>query len=332
MAALLPAAAACGSAAKAGAGGPGTVTELRYQGQAGAVGFAELAQDLGYLDGVRLKWVGNTTSGPQDIQSVATGQTDFGAAFNGAIIKLRAARAPIRAVAGWYGADDKTHVGFFVKEDSPIRNARDLIGKKVGVNTLGAHFEAATKEYLRRGGLTPEEAEQVQLVVVPPVSTEQALRQGQIDVAALSGVLRDKALERGGVRALYTDFALFGPFTGGAVVFREDFVARNRDVVEKFVAGYAKAVRWTQTHTPAEVIERSTKIIQKRGRNEDASNVRYWKSSGLAAPGGVLSDQDFQRWIDWLVREGEIRPGQVKPGDVYTNEFNPFASGTGVAS
>ncbi len=44
-------------------------TELRYQGWASKVLYPELAEDLGYLAPVKLKWVGNTTSGPQDIQA-----------------------------------------------------------------------------------------------------------------------------------------------------------------------------------------------------------------------------------------------------------------------
>jgi len=74
-------------------------TELRYQGWTGQVLFPELADDLGYLAPLRLKWVGNTISGPQDIQTVAIGDVDFGGAFYGAIIKLIAAKAPIKAVA-----------------------------------------------------------------------------------------------------------------------------------------------------------------------------------------------------------------------------------------
>ena len=54
-------------------------------------------------------------------------------------------------------------------------------------------------------------------MAIPPVSGEQALRQGQVEVSALSGVLRDKALERGGIRTLFNDSDLFGNFTGGVL-------------------------------------------------------------------------------------------------------------------
>jgi len=69
--------------------------ELRYQGFAGVVTYPELAEDLGYLAPIKLKYVGNTISGPQDIQTVVTGDTDFGGAFNGAVVKLVAAKAPV---------------------------------------------------------------------------------------------------------------------------------------------------------------------------------------------------------------------------------------------
>lgn len=325
--ALAIALAGCGGQGAAATGGAG-VTELRYQGSVGQVTFAELAADLGYLSGVRLKWVGNTISGPQDIQSVATGQIDFGGAFNGAIIKLRAAKAPIKGVIGYYGSDKESFSGYYVKQDSPIRTARDLIGKKIGVNTLGAHHEAVIKEYLKRNGLTPEEIKQVELVVVPPVNTEQAVRQGTLEVGTLGGVLKDKALERGGLRPLFTDVELFGPFTAGAVVFREDFIARDPETVKKFVAGFAKAIDWAQTHPRDEVIAKFEQIIAERGRNEDAGAVKFWKSTGIAGKGGVIADSEFTTWIDWLEREGELRPGQIKPGDLYTNEFNPYANGS----
>src|SRR3954471_24204327 len=189
---------ACGSSGASASGSQ--VKELRYQGSVGTVTLPELAADLGYLGDVTLKWIGNTISGPQDIQAATTGDVDFGGAFNGAIVKLAASKAPIKAVIAYYGADKDTFNGFYVLDGSPIRTARDLIGKKIGVNTLGAHAEAITKTYLARNGLSDEEIKQVELVVVPPVNTEQSLRQGQIDVASLSGILRDKAVARGGIR------------------------------------------------------------------------------------------------------------------------------------
>ncbi|MEV6152816.1 ABC transporter substrate-binding protein [Nonomuraea sp. NPDC052129] len=319
---LLLAVTACGTAQ-----GAAETQELRYQGSVGTVTFPELAEELGYLKPVKLKWIGNTTSGPQDIQTAATGQSDFGGAFNGAVVKLVAAKAPIKAVISYYGSDQNSYQGYFTLQDSPIHSARDLIGKKVGMNTLGAHAEAVLKEYLKRGGLTPAEIKQVELVAVPPVSAEQSLRQKQIDVAALGGILRDKALERGGLKTLFKDVDLFGDFSAGTYVLTDRFIKQNPNTTRKFVEATAKAIQWTQTHTREEVVAEFKKIIAKRARNEDATTVGFWKSSGVATKGGVIEPQEFQRWISWLEGAGEIKPGQIKPQDVYTNAYNPFVSG-----
>ena len=302
-------------------------TEIRYQGWTGQVTFTELADDLGYLTPLKLKWVGNTISGPQDIQTVVTGDTDIGGAFYGAIIKLIAAKAPVRAVIGYYGSDDSTYNGYFVKEDSPIRTARDLIGKKVAVNTLGAHLEFVLREYLARNGVSAAEAKQVTLVAVPPVTGEQALRQGSVDVTTLNGVLRDKALERGGLRKLFTDTDLFGNFTGGAYVLREKFIKDNPNTARKLIEGISRAIVWAQTTPPEEVRARFERIIAERKRNEDASPIKYWKSTGVASKGGLISDPEIQIWIDWLVKDGLLKPNQLRASDTYTNEFNFYRAG-----
>ncbi len=301
-------------------------TELRHQAAVGTVSFPELAEDLGYLAPLKLNFVGNTISGPQDIQTVVTGDTDYGVAFDGAVIKLIAAKAPIRAVIAAYGVDDQTWSGYYVPEDSPIHTARDLIGKKISMNTLGAHFEFVLREYLARNGLTSDEAKQVTMVVVPPVSAEQTLRARQVDVATLNGILRDKALERGGLRLLFSDYELYGAFNAGTYVFKDKFIERNPKTVARFVDGTSRAIEWARTTPRDQVIARMVAIIQKRGRGEDASTVGYWKTTGIDSTGGVIRERDFQIWIDWLVRAGELKPGELHAPSLFTNEFNPFSS------
>jgi ABC-type nitrate/sulfonate/bicarbonate transport system substrate-binding protein len=313
----------CGGTAAGGEGGQGSTTEvkeLRYQGWANQVTLPELAEDLGYLGDVKLTWVGNTISGPQDIQSVATGQTDFGGAFAGAVVKLVEAGAPVKAVINYYGEDEKTFNGFYVKADSPIKTARDFIGKKVAVNTLGAHSDAVINSYLRQNGLSEEEAKQVQLVVVPPNDTEEAIRRGQVDAGVLGGVLQDKAVAAGGLRSVFNDYSLFGTFAGGPYVLRDDFIAKNPNTARTFTTGVAKAIEWERNTPREEVIARFTKILNERGRNEDPAALQYWKSVGVPSK-GEIKDEDFTRWEKWLKDSGIIKD-QIDPQKLYTNEFN----------
>ncbi|MEW2586914.1 ABC transporter substrate-binding protein [Streptomyces virginiae] len=324
------AAVSCGTATAGGGSGSGSgsqVTTLKYQGSVGAVTLPELAADLGYLGDVKLEWVGNTISGPQDIQSAATGQTHFGGAFNGAIVKLASSKAPITSVISYYGSDQHSYSGYYVLEDSPIRSARDLIGKKVGMNTLGAHAQAMLEIYLQRNGVSKTDSAKVESLVIPPVNTEQVLRQKQIDVAVLGGVLRDKALATGGIRPLFTDFELLGPFSAGSYVMTKRFVKENPDTVRTFVTGVGKAIEWSRTTPHEQVIARMTEIVTKRGRNEDTATLKYWRSYGVAEAGGRISDKEFQVWLDWLAERGDIKEGQLKATDLYTNEFNGYGKG-----
>ena len=301
--------------------------ELRYQGSNGNVLYHELAQELGYLAPLKMKWVGNTISGPQDIQTVLTGDVDVGGAFNGAIVKLVAAKAPIRAVQGYYGVDDQTWYGFFVPENSPIKGPKDLIGKKVAMNTLGAHSEFMLREWLGRGGLTDEQIKQVTMLVVPPISAEQSLRQGQVDVAALGGILRDRALQTGGIRRLFADHELYGSFTAGSLVVTQKTLRERPNTVRKLLEATGRAIEWARTQPRDVVREKYAEIIKKRNRSEDPSIVQYWRSTGIAGRGGRIADREIQMWIDWLVKDGVIKQGQLKPSDVYTNDYNATPSG-----
>lgn len=302
------------------------ITELRYQSLPGVVSLPELAEDLGYLGPLKLNYVGSVQGGPQDLQALATGDVDVATAFNGAIIKLAAANVKIKSVVGSYGSDDKSWVGYYVKADSPIRTARDLIGKKVAVNTLGAHYEFVLKDYLTQQGLTPDDINKVELTVLPPASTEQSLRAGQVEAASLVSVFQDKALARGGIRKLFSDTDLYGSFTGGSYVFTQQFIQDHPETVQQFVSGIAKAVEWSKSTPREQVIARFKEIIHKRKRQENDQFVQYWRSYGVVEKGGLLTQQQFQRWIDLFVKQGQLKPSQINANSLFTNQFNPYAA------
>jgi ABC-type nitrate/sulfonate/bicarbonate transport system substrate-binding protein len=319
----------CGAPASAGAGSGSKgaeVKELRYEGSANNVVLPELAQDLGYLEDVKLNWVGNSTSGPASIQSAATGATDFGGAFSGAVVKLIEAGAPVKAVINYYGEDEKTFTGFYVTEDSPIRAPQDLIGKKIAVNTLGAHSDAVINSYLKKNGLSQEEIKQVQLVVVPPNDTEEAIRRGQVDAGSLGGVLQDNAIAKGGLRSLFSDYGIFGTFAGGQYVLRNDFIEQNPETTRIFTTGVAKAIEWARNTPREEVIARYKKIIDSRQRSESTETLKYWKSVGVPSK-GAITDEDFSKWSAWLKDTGIVST-DITPSKYYTNDFNDLLKGT----
>jgi len=299
---------------------------IRYQTSRSNMNLIELAKDLGYLEGIRLVELGDSKGGTESIHLVGIGEVDVGSSFNGAIIKAYAKGVELVSVVSNYGSDDVTNLSAFVLEDSPIREPRDLIGKKVGVNVLGAHLEFVTVEYLRQAGLSKEEISQVMFVTIPSTSAEQALKAGQLDVVLLNGVAKDGLLERGGARELFSDVDVMGRhFNAGTYFFTRKFIEQKPELARQFAEAIAKTIEWSRETPREEVIARMERIIRDRDPNESVDNLKYWKSFGIVTPGGVIQDEDFQVWIDWLVEHGELETGSVTPEDLYTNEFNPYA-------
>lgn len=304
----------------------GETTVLRYQDFAGQIGVAELAADLGYLPGLELRYIGDTTSGPQDIQATVTGDVAFGTAFNGSILRLAGAGAPITTVIAAQGLSPANRTSFAVRAGSRIRGPRALIGKRIGVNAVGAQSEDVLDMYLERAGLTPAQIRSVQLVVVAPAAMEQALRTGQVDAVATSGIPRDQAFAHGGLRELFSDYGLLGRTNADSIVMRNDFIAENPHTVRTFVSGVARALEWSAKHPRAQVTARMTRIAQHRRPPADTAPIQHWKGFAVATEGGAIAPREFAIWLRRLERGNRVPTGAVRLNALYTNAFNPYAS------
>jgi hypothetical protein len=118
------------------------------------------------------------------------------------------------------------------------------VRRQIGLSArslVGAHAEFMVREYLRRGGLSKEQIKDVTLVVTPPVNAEQSLRLGLVDVAALSGVMRDRALGGGGIRPLFTDRGLFGHFNSSTMSSECHDAAHTRDARPRVLRIYTSS-------------------------------------------------------------------------------------------
>lgn len=315
------------SACGASSGAEGEQTTIRYQTNAGIVDLPELADALGYFDqtNIKLDRVGDVQGGPESLRAVATDQVDYGGAFNGAIAKLASTGAPITAVIAYYGSSDDVSSSLLTLKKSGIDDARDLIGKKIAVNTLGANAEAVIDTYLANEGLSQDEIEQVTLVPLPGINSEAALREGQVDAAYLFGSLKEIALKNGGIEEVVNDIDLVGPYNGGSYVLSDRFIAENPNTTKEFVGAIAKALDYSQTHSVDEVREVMKDYLAEHDRADYAEALDLWKGTGVPAKGGVISDDDFTLWLDWLEAEGEVEADSIEPSEIYTNKFNPFA-------
>ncbi len=322
--------AACGSATADGKSPDGETTTIRYQSYAGQVDVLQLADALGYLDGLTLEKVGDVTGGPQSVQALTSHQVDISAScFFGAIAQLVATGAPIEAVVSTYGSSDKISSGIVTLAGSPIMDAKDLVGKKVAVNTLGANAEAVIDTWLKKSGLSDDEIKEVTLVPLPPLNTVQALQQHQIDAADI-GSGQIQATEATGVelQTLVKDTDVVGPYNGGGFAMTEDFLEQNPETSEQLVTGVAKAVRYIESHSRDEVLKVYDAWLQDNGYSEyvEAVDQNWGGSTGVATPEtAAISDGDISLWLDWLADRGDVDPSKIQPSDVYTNQYNDLA-------
>lgn len=315
----------CGAAA-GGSGGDGEETTVRYQSYAGAVDAFLLADALGEFEGLELERVGDVTGGPQALQALASNQTDIGAsAFYGAIAQLVATGAPIKAVIPFYGSNDVSNQKLVVLEESEIQDARDLIGKKIAVNTLGANAEAVLDTWFDQEGLTEEEQDQITLVPLPPLNTPEALAKGQVDAAMLGFLGFELLKKQYDAREIVNDTDVVGgPYVGGGLTMRTDFIEQNPETTRQLVEGVAAAIEFIETHSKQEIFDVYFPYLEEEGYADyiPAIETNFPGTLGLD-PNPTISDEDISRWVDWLDSRGDIDAGDLDVSDVYTNEFNP---------
>jgi ABC-type nitrate/sulfonate/bicarbonate transport system substrate-binding protein len=178
--------------------------------------------------------------------------------------------------------------------------------------------------WLKEQGLSQEEVKEVELVVIPPVNMEEALKQHQLDGAMMGGAVREKAERDGGVKRIFKDVEFLGSYLNTTTVLSDSFIEDHPGATKEFVSGVAKAIRWMQTEPASKVVKLGDEIADEEGFSEDKETIKYWKSLGVPGEGGLILPREFPLWIKYLEEEGELEPGKVTPEDAYTNEFNPY--------
>ncbi|MDF2873900.1 MAG: transporter, substrate-binding protein aliphatic sulfonates family [Sporomusa sp.] len=274
-----------------------------------------IGEDLGFFaeEGIKLEYVGVVPS-TQLVASVVAGKIDVGGAHVNRTIAGISAGAKIKAVAAASETTlDMPHMTYVTLDTSPIKNAQDMVGKKIGLRTVGGCNEYTPYAYLRKAGIT-DPKNKIQIITMPDSQLEQALRQGDIDIAGLHQT-PDFIAERQGLKVLFTDYDVWGTIGGATpLYFSTKFISEKPDIVKRFTNAVGKTNNWINTN-PQKAVE----ITAKRA-NRDVTLVK----KGYYAPGAVIKEETVTVWIELLKEFGEIK-GDIKPEQIYTNEFNSSA-------
>ncbi|MBX5182151.1 ABC transporter substrate-binding protein [Rhizobium sp. NZLR5] len=319
---LLPAVIALGLATPAAAA---DTIKLRYLASQGGLAAHELADELGYFKGTGITFenVGYAQGGPASLIALASGDVEIGSAATSAVLNSIIGGNDFVAAYPSNGINDEVQSTFYVLEDSPIKSIKDIAGKSIAVNTLGAHLDYTIREALHSVGLPSDSANQI---VVPGPQLEQVLRSKQVDIAAFGywqTTFEGAALKNGGLRAVFDDTDVLGDIAGGFVVLRRDFIQQHPEAAKIFVEQSARALDYAREH-PEETKKILAKALNERGENADIA--QYFRGYGVRA-GGLPVERDIQFWIDVLVREGKLKQGQLAAKDIlFTADAKPASN------
>jgi ABC-type nitrate/sulfonate/bicarbonate transport system substrate-binding protein len=298
---------------------------IRFLTSQGGLAAHELADALGYFNGtgITLKDVGYAQGGPASLFALASGDVELGSAATAAVLNSIAGGNDFVAVYASNGINKTTESIFYTLEGSPIKSIKDLAGRTIAVNTLGAHLDYTVREALHSVGL-PENA--AKLVVVPGPQLEQVLRSKQVDVSAFGywqKTFEGAALKNGPLQKVFGDTDILGEIAGGFTVMRRDWIQAHPQAAKVFVEKSEAALEYARLH-PEETKAVIAKVLASRNENPDIA--QYFTGYGVRE-GGKAVPRDLQFWINVLARGGVLKPGQLKAEDILYDPANFAVAG-----
>jgi NitT/TauT family transport system substrate-binding protein len=173
--------------------------------------------------------------------------------------------------SGGMHATEAVTIALCVPRASPIRTAKDLEGRTIGVPNLQTTSQMGVVEWLRRGGADPST---VKFYEMHFSEMTPALLRGTV-AAALNGepfITESKA----DVRVLTVPADVIAPhYYTGVWYTRRDFAKQDPRLVQNFVDGLYDVARWANAHRPdtALILAKYSKLEIDRIRS--MARIRY---------------------------------------------------------
>ncbi len=183
--------------------------------------------------GVRVVWY-DFESGPPMNDSIANGETDI--CLYGDVPTVSAIESGCTREVVGISAQAADSYAMVVSNNSPIKSAADLKGKKVATN-LGSTGHNMVDKYLSTAGLTIND---IELVSATPADMSYMVRNGIVDAISVWEPSITRLVDNGDCRILAqgSDCGLEGINT---IVGRKEYCEANPEVVETILKEYKRA-------------------------------------------------------------------------------------------
>jgi NitT/TauT family transport system substrate-binding protein len=147
-----------------------------------------------------------------------------------------------------------------VLKDSPVRSARDLNGKTIGINGVRNITELGTRDWMDKNG---GDSKTARFLEMPFSEMAAALQQHRVDTALLSEPQLEAAMKRKQFRILADVYSAIAPdFLFGGWFATSEWAKAHPDLVRAYAEAMYETARWANAHhrESAEILEKATGI------------------------------------------------------------------------
>ncbi|GIF21515.1 NitT/TauT family transport system substrate-binding protein [Actinoplanes tereljensis] len=201
--------------------------------------------------GIDLNLTAEQGGGPI-VKGVLAGKYQFGFSNVTSLMAAQSDGAPLKAVASGVASTGRSGRDFsavVVRDGSPIRTAKDLVGKKIGVNILKNIGDTTVRQSVRKAG---GDASSLSFEAIPFPQMAGALRSGKVDAAWVVEPQLSEILTSGGnvVASNFVDTA--ADLTVALYFTSQATIGQNPKLVADFTAAIRESLDYAAAH-PEEV-------------------------------------------------------------------------------
>ncbi len=268
-----------------------------------------------------VEWFQFQGSAPQG-QALAAGGVDAGTLAGSSSAQLAAQNAVDFLITGAMIAEyqGKSYgTTWLVKDDSGIKDLKDLKGKTVATNAFGSSLEYIQRDLLKQNGL--EAGKDFKVVEVPFGLMEDNLRKGNIDAGPFPQPFFLSAMKKGGVKPIFKLTDVQPKYVQLINVFNKKFVQDHPDAVKAFQEDWKIASEYMQKN-PEEtkkVVAEITKIPLNVINEYLLTKDDYYHD-----PIGEPDLDTLQKNWDWMYESGQIKK-KMEVKNYYDPKFLPSA-------
>jgi NitT/TauT family transport system substrate-binding protein len=286
--------------------------------------------ERGYFAAEGLEVTPETFAVPTDmIPALGAHRIDVGtAAISSGLYNAIGRDVPLRIVAdkGSTASPDWDYVALAVRKDlvdsGQVRDWADLKGLTIAMSGRGASPELQVAKALGKGGHTLAD---VDLTVLPFPDMLVAFANKGIDAAIIIEPFVSRAVNQGTAVRWKGNWEIYGNQQSGVIIYGPRLVTERRDVGERWLTAYLRAVRdYNDAFGPKRLgREQIVDILTRHTAVKDPRDYEQMRPAGID-PDGKLGVDSMREDLAWYTSAGFVKE-RVDLAQVIALGFQEYA-------